>query len=445
MIPLYLLIAGVGSTQGSASSTDNALHSKALVSEARSDVAIPAMTAGSSLKEPTTPDEFLTRGYDRLNIQSRYYARSDFDRSRALVEDALADFDRAAALDATSSIAQSLRALALIELARLDEAEGAIAKALHSDKVDPRVFQVRGLLYARRGQPEKAIPDFTRYLLEANPTSMKTFLERALAYEGTGQLEMARADLQRAGQFGLNMQINLILARVTARLGNIEQATAIIDQTLSHGTPQSTATWRKTLISTITRGRIFEMAGRAKEARDQYEAALNEIIARQNELTARPSSLAGETIGLLTSKAFLFVQLGQPKEAIAVADKALKEQPDNALLLIERCRAELRAGRTISAREDCDAALRNDHASLEALYLSGLVSLKLHDWDRAANEFQALVGKRWVPALFGRGVAKIGRGDRSGGGADIEAARSLSPNIDFDFDEFGINPSTTKA
>ena len=42
-------------------------------------------------------------------------------------------------------------------------------------------------------------------------------------------------------------------------------------------------------------------------------------------------------------------------------------------------------------------------------------------------------------ALFGRGIAKIRSGDKSGGDADLAAALKIDPKIGADFTKFGFN------
>ena len=43
-------------------------------------------------------------------------------------------------------------------------------------------------------------------------------------------------------------------------------------------------------------------------------------------------------------------------------------------------------------------------------------------------------------SLYGRGVAKIKGGDRTGGDADITAAKVLKANIADDFTKYGVTP-----
>ncbi|MDB5699762.1 MAG: tetratricopeptide repeat protein, partial [Alphaproteobacteria bacterium] len=380
-------------------------------------------------REPATAQDFIARGYDRLN--------------KRMPMEAVADFDRAIELAPDSSLAHAERALALIALARLDEAEVAISKARSLPPVDPRSLLAQGLLHARRGRPEKAIPDFSRYLLEYNQTSAMSLLERGLAYEQTGQFEKARADMESVLALEPESSALVALARVTARLGKVQEAMTIIDKATRGLDAASTPPWRKTYILGLRRGRVLGMAGRPEQARAEYEAALREVNARLKQLPVpRGPLLEGETLELLTAKVDLLAVVDRAQEAIAVADLALTEQPNNVPMLLARCKARLRASVQLGkARQDCDEARRYDPANLEAKYASGLLSLKSNDWDRAAAEFGAAIKDSRIgpKALFGFGIAKL-RGHEADGGWAIERARELLPEIDAEFGELGIKP-----
>ena len=71
-----------------------------------------------------------------------------------------------------------------------------------------------------------------------------------------------------------------------------------------------------------------------------------------------------------------------------------------------------------------------------------MASLKSDAWARAEGEFDALAkATNSAPGpIFGRGIAKLRRGEKAGGAADIEFARNRSADIDTEFDEFGIKP-----
>jgi tetratricopeptide (TPR) repeat protein len=66
--------------------------------------------------------------------------------------------------------------------------------------------------------------------------------------------------------------------------------------------------------------------------------------------------------------------------------------------------------------------------------------LKLGQYDSAIADFTAAlrINAKMASALYGRGKAKIGRGDTTGGNADIRAAKAIDSTIDREFEGYGV-------
>jgi hypothetical protein len=45
---------------------------------------------------------------------------------------------------------------------------------------------------------------------------------------------------------------------------------------------------------------------------------------------------------------------------------------------------------------------------------------------------------KYVDSLYGRGIAKLRKGDTSGGNADIAAAKAIKPGVVEDFTRYGV-------
>jgi hypothetical protein len=43
-------------------------------------------------------------------------------------------------------------------------------------------------------------------------------------------------------------------------------------------------------------------------------------------------------------------------------------------------------------------------------------------------------------ALYGRGIAKARKGDKTGGSADIAAAKAMKSDVETEFSRYGIRP-----
>ena len=63
--------------------------------------------------------------------------------------------------------------------------------------------------------------------------------------------------------------------------------------------------------------------------------------------------------------------------------------------------------------------------------------------DAAINDFSSAlrVDPKLASALYGRGLARLKSGDKTGGAADISAARTIQAGIDDDFTRYGVRNS----
>jgi tetratricopeptide (TPR) repeat protein len=82
-------------------------------------------------------------------------------------------------------------------------------------------------------------------------------------------------------------------------------------------------------------------------------------------------------------------------------------------------------------------------ASVEAtatLDSRGLTYLKMGQWDSAVDDYnEALrIDPKLASSLYGRGLAKLKKGDTTGGNAHIAAARPIGANIVGDFTRYGV-------
>jgi len=60
------------------------------------------------------------------------------------------------------------------------------------------------------------------------------------------------------------------------------------------------------------------------------------------------------------------------------------------------------------------------------------------DW-ALADHFQRCVSPKIASALYGRGLARMKKGDRAAGEADFTAAKALKSDIVAEFSRYGVN------
>jgi tetratricopeptide (TPR) repeat protein len=79
----------------------------------------------------------------------------------------------------------------------------------------------------------------------------------------------------------------------------------------------------------------------------------------------------------------------------------------------------------------------NDAAALDS---RGFTYLKLGQFDSAIADYDAVLKlkPRTASSLYGRGVAKLKKGDRNGGNSDIAAARAIQADIVEEYTRYGV-------
>ena len=135
-----------------------------------------------------------------------------------------------------------------------------------------------------------------------------------------------------------------------------------------------------------------------------------------------------------------FYYKGDLPRAIADYDEAIRLDPSFARAFNNRCWARAVVGRVQEAVADCDESLRLAPNIAKTLENRGFAYLKMGQYDRAIADYEA--GLRLNPAnkadyLYGRGLAKLKKGDASGS-ADVAAAKALHEKIAEEFASYGV-------
>jgi tetratricopeptide (TPR) repeat protein len=77
---------------------------------------------------------------------------------------------------------------------------------------------------------------------------------------------------------------------------------------------------------------------------------------------------------------------------------------------------------------------------LRPRWTCGLIYLKLGEWDLAIADYDSALrlDPQLATSLYGRGLARLKKGDTSEGSADVAAAEKLEANIVADFLRYGV-------
>jgi tetratricopeptide (TPR) repeat protein len=344
--------------------------------------------------------------------------------------EALADFDQAIVLAPRSARAHANRALVLYYQNKDREAEASLARAEElSDGDDDFVaMKVRGLIEWKRRKPAEAAQAFSR-ALSVDPDDSDMLSMRASAYASLNRHADALADLERAARieptaWGLYRQ----QARLSASRGEQAAALAAADKVI--------AVEDGRIDGLSLKAELLSRFGRKDEARSVYTEALAAIDGR----IARASP-EEEKSRLKRAKVSLLAEAGLGREAIDLAGTLLRENPNSALALNARCWTRMLLNVELEqALRDCEQALKQDPEASQVIDSRAWVKLRLGRFDDAIADFDKALGIQpgQAASLFGRGLAKMRKGDKAGGEVDMAAARQLDFAVDSEFRHHGI-------
>jgi tetratricopeptide (TPR) repeat protein len=249
-------------------------------------------------------------------------------------------------------------------------------------------FARRGAASAARRDFAAAIADYTR-AIDLDPKDATTFRARSLARLNNRQPLLAMADLDEALKLKPD-DLEARLLRAEVFLQNKDVARAEAD---------------------------FEVAQKAAPANADLSAQIGQAYARA----------------------------GLYDEGLRRLDGWIAAHPraeDIGGVLAARCWTRAVAGKQLEAAlADCDQALKKERNSV-TMSDRGLVLLRLGRFDESIAQFSAALKAepRLAPALYGRGLAELKKGNKAAGDADIAAAASIAPALAQQYRRYGLSP-----
>jgi len=142
--------------------------------------------------------------------------------------------------------------------------------------------------------------------------------------------------------------------------------------------------------------------------------------------------------GAYLNRGNVYSAKGDLDRAISDYGEAIRIRPDDPSAFVNRCDELVQSGQAEAALADCNEALRlrPDHAG--TFLLRGNAHFALGRFEQAAADFDVVVRQnpKDVWALYGRGMAKVKKGNAADGNVDIRAAKALLSDIEEDFASF---------
>ncbi|WP_376796794.1 tetratricopeptide repeat protein [Thermogemmatispora sp.] len=199
-------------------------------------------------------------------LAAALFFRGRVHRYRGAAEEALADLERAIALDEGNVWAFVERGRLLRRLGRYEEALADLSRVLDLNPLDARSLASRGQVLTRLGRYEEALRDFGQALALDEGYGW-ALVRRAEVWRLRGQYEEALADVERA------LTVNPYDARALGERGELYRALGRYEEALST-LAQALALRPDYAWALATRGQVLAALGRRSEALADAERAL---------------------------------------------------------------------------------------------------------------------------------------------------------------------------
>ena len=185
----------------------------------------------------------------------------------------------------------------------------------------------------------------------------------------------------------------------------------------------------------------------AKNAAAWLQRANGALTTGQLDIAAaaldQAERLKADTMAVTGLRLDLFAKRGDTAGALKLASETVASHPGDPHAWNVVC--WFKATRNLAldtALADCNAALKLEAGAPNYLDSRGLVRLRSNDTKGAIADYSAALrhAPYQVSSLYGRGVAYARLGDRNRALADLSRARSVVPEIDTVWADYGVTP-----
>lgn len=432
---------------------------------------IPTMAeadAGIAAK-PDNANAYIDRGNLHLN-------EGEYDL-------AISDFSKAATLDPKDPWALANRGLAEVSQERYAAATKDLDAAAELDAGNPVIFRARGAMAEQQGRYKDALAAYDRSL-ELDPGNRYAIGRRIATSRAMGDEASALRDAAAAiARRGDDVEMYLLRANIFRKQGKQEEALAEA-AALSRANPNNVE-------AQVTAGRIYDGFGKQQEAMAAFDRAIAikpESYVYLNRALSRPKAdldgrradvdtalkLDPRSSAALAEKARVQTDARDFEGALATAATAVAAQPKSSYALVQRGIAYERASKPALAAKDfdaakamarqpaelngicwakavagvaleralveCDTGLAGAPDSAPIMDSKGLVLLRLGRVDDAISMYDAALTKtpQLSSSLYGRGLARLKKGDAAAAEQDRKAALAADPDIVETFADMGL-------
>lgn len=196
-----------------------------------------------------------------------YFERGELHRVHREWTNAVADYDKALQLNPGMKMIEFCRGRMWLEAEQPKRALPHLNRYLSSVTNDSNAFATRARVHSQVGDKRTAANDFTRAIALAPVGNPELYIERADALRAIGAIEDAVRGLDEGiARMGSLVTLQLQAIEMDCELKRYDSALKRVDRVMER--LQRKESWL------VRRAEILKLAGRPKESRAAYEAAL---------------------------------------------------------------------------------------------------------------------------------------------------------------------------
>lgn len=336
------------------------------IRERRFDVASAALDKAVALAGPTA---------------SAAYQRGQILHASGKLNEALVAYGKSLAQDPAHLDSLLARAGVLIDVGRLDEARRDVAEVRRLVPEEPRGAYLDALLADRAGDVEKSRQALKAVTALVDPVPLEfikykpqVLMLNGLAHYGLGERENAKPYLEAYLRLDPGGGVAKLLAQILIAEGNLDAAISSLETYLRArpGDAQAQALLASAHMAKGRPARAVSVVREALKTTDSPDLRTvlglsmlrsGQVRDAMAELEAVYRKSPGQT-GAAATLAGLYLQRGEPKRALEIADRLVKQAPRSAAYLLLQGHARLAAGDKAGAGKSYAAAAQAEPKSV---------------------------------------------------------------------------------
>lgn len=221
--------------------------------------------------------EAASRQIEQMPTAELYLKRGELYRAHREYPAALADFERAEALDTELDAVHLARGCTLLEAGNPADAEKALSAFLKRHPAHAVGYLYRARANVASKQFDNAVADYDQALRFTETPNPDHYLERARAQEGAGKLAEALNGLEQGiTTLGALVTFETAALELEVKLEHYDAALARMDRLIAG--VQRKERWQ------VRKASLLETLGRRVEAKQAYEEALASVLALPQRL-----------------------------------------------------------------------------------------------------------------------------------------------------------------